>query len=183
MDENNRTQEQAQQETNTAGEQNANDGGQEQEPVTIESLYAELSKVRAESAKNKAALDKALHNNGELTKQLRERMSASEKEAEAKREAEEQQANRIKELEDYKRRSEARERYLAMGMTADFAKEAAEAEVAGDMEALTSIYKKNQDAVLKAQKDEWIKTQPQVNAGHGEEAETDDPFLKGWKSV
>lgn len=155
---------------------------QEEQPVTLESLMTELSKVRAESAKNKAALDKALHNNGELTKQLREKMSASEKEAEAKREAEEQQANRIKELEDYKRRSEARERYLAMGMAPDLAKDAAEAEVAGDMEGLTSVYKKNTDFMLKAKEAEWLKSQPKVNAGHGEGADAEDPFLKGWNA-
>ena len=73
-------------------------GGQvtDTNPITIESLMAELTKAKAESAKNKTALDKALHNNGELTKQLRAKMTASEQEAEAKREAEEAQAKRIK---------------------------------------------------------------------------------------
>lgn len=173
-------------ETNRTDQQQAVDeqsnGGQEQEPVTLESLISELSKVKAESAKNKAALDKALHNNGELTKQLREKMSASEKEAEAKREAEEAQANRIKELEDYKRRSEARERYLALGMSPELAKDAAEAEVAGDMDALTAVYKKNTDSVLKAQREEWLKSQPTVQSGHGEGAESEDPFLAGFNS-
>lgn len=179
MEDTNKTEQQVQ-ETQAENEQPK---GQEQEPVTMESLIAELSKVKAESAKNKAALDKALHNNGELTKQLREKMSASEKEEEAKREAEEAQANRIKELEDYKRRSEARERYLALGMSPELAKDAAEAEVAGDMDALTAVYKKNTDSVLKAQRDEWLKSQPQVNAGHGEGADKEDPFLAGFNTT
>ena len=159
------------------------DGVQEtNSPVTLESVMAELAKAKAENAKNKAALDKALHNNGELTKQLRAKMTASEQEAEAKREAEEAQANRIKELETYKLRSEARERYMTtLGMNPDLAKEAAEAEVSGDMDALSAVYKKHQEAVISAQKDEWIKSVPQASAGREESNQNEDPFLAGFK--
>ena len=83
----------------TQEEANTNKETEEKvEPITVDSLMAELAQLKAESAKNKAALDKALHSNGELTKQLRAKMTASEQEAEVKREAEEAQANRIKEL-------------------------------------------------------------------------------------
>lgn len=150
------------------------------EPITVDSLMAEMAQLKAENAKNKAALDKALRNNGELTKQLRAKMTASEQEAEAKREAEEAQANRIKDLEEYKAKSEAKERYLAIGMTADLAKEAAEAEVARDMDALTEIYKRHNEASLKASMDEWIKSRPEPAAGRGENAEKEDPFLAGF---
>lgn len=159
-------------------------GGQvtDANPITIESLMAELTKAKAESAKNKTALDKALHNNGELTKQLRAKMTASEQEAEAKREAEEAQANRIKELENYKKRSEARERYMTtIGMSAELAKEAADAEVAGDMEKLASVYKRHQDAVVKASEAEWLKKTPTPEAGK-DESGAKDPFLAGFNS-
>ena len=155
------------------------DGQQEQQPITLESLMAENTRMRAEMAKNKAALDKALHNNGELTKQLRAKMTASEQEEEAKRQAEEAQANRIKELEDYKRRSEARERYMTIGMPADLAKEAAEAEVSGDMDALTSVYKRHNEVSIKAHEAEWLKTRPVPEAGHDEKGK-EDPFLAGF---
>ena len=105
----------------------SNQATEEQEPITVDSLMAQMAQLKAENAKNKTALDKALHTNGELTKQLRAKMTASEQEAEAKREAEEAQANRIRDLEEYKARSEARERYLTLGMPADMAKEAADA--------------------------------------------------------
>lgn len=151
------------------------------EPITVDSLMAELAQIKAESAKNKAALDKALHSNGELTKQLRAKMTASEQEAEAKREAEEAQANRIKELEQYKLRSEARERYMAtIGMPADLAREAADAEVNGDMDALASVYKRHQEASLKAHEAEWLKNRPVPETGRDEDKAKEDPFLAGF---
>lgn len=156
------------------------EGNAGQEPITVDSLMAELATLKAENAKNKTALDKALHSNGELTKQLRAKMTASEQEAEAKREAEEAQAQRIKDLENYKLKSEARERYMTtIGMPADLAKEAAEAEVAGDMDALASIYKRHQDAALKAHEAEWLKSRPMPETGREENKAEIDPFLVG----
>lgn len=156
----------------------------EQEPITVDSLMAQMAQLKAENAKNKTALDKALHSNGELTKQLRAKMTASEQEAEAKREAEEAQANRIKELENYKRRSEARERYMAtIGMPADLAKEAADAEVNGDMDALAAVYKRHQEASLKAHEAEWLKNRPVPETGREEDKAKEDPFVAGFNST
>lgn len=151
-----------------------------EQPITIESLMADMAKLKAENAKNKAALDKALHNNGELTKQLRAKMTASEQEEEAKREREEAQQKEIEDLKNYKRRSEARERYLTLGMSPEHAKAAAEAEVAGDMEALSDVQKKHTEALLQAQKAEWLKSRPDPNVGHGEDEKEKDPFLAGF---
>ena len=150
------------------------------EPITIESVMAELAKAKAENARTKTALDKALQSNGELTKQLRAKMTASEQEEEAKRAAEEAQQNRIKELEDFKRKAEAKERYVTIGMSADLAKEAAEAEVSGDMDGLAAIYKKHSDISLKAKEAEWLKARPMPEAGHEENKEKEDPFLSGF---
>ena len=169
------------QDTQEAKGEQAGTGSEAEPEITIESVMAELAKARAESAKNKAALDKALHNNGELTRQLRAKMSASEQEQEAKRAAEEEQKNRIKELEDYKRRSEAKERFMTtMGMPPELAKEAADAEVAGDMEALTSVHKRHTDAILKASREQWLKERPEAASGHDEGHEKEDPFLAGF---
>ena len=152
-----------------SGGSEGNNSGNEEQPMTLESLMTDLARARAENAKNKAALDKALRNNGELTKQLRERMTAQEQEDEAKRTAEEEQKKRITELEEFKREAEARERYMAMGMSTEFAKQAAKAEVSGDMDAFASIFKQYNEASLKAREAEWLKNRPEVNAGHGEE--------------
>jgi len=159
------------------GQKNQNE---EQNDVSVESMMAEIAKLKAENAKNKTALDKALHNNGELTKQLRAKMTASEQEEEAKRERDEAIQAHIKDLEDYKRRSEARERYLTLGMNAEHARQAAEAEVAGDMEELAKIQSQHTASLLKEKEAEWLKSRPDVNAGHGEGEGEKDPFLAGF---
>lgn len=167
--------------------QEAQAGTQEpaqQEPeITFESLNADNAKLRAELAKNKIALDKALHNNGELTKQLRAKMTAQEQEDEAKRIEAENFKNHMAELEAFKKKAEAKERYLTMGMSPDFAKEAAEAEVNGDMDELTSIYKRYNEASLKAHQDEWLKSRPEPAASRDEEAGKEDPFLAGFSKA
>lgn len=154
---------------------------EEKEELTLETLSADNAKLKAELAKQKLALDKALHNNGELTKKLRDKMSAQEQEDEAKRQEAEAFKAHMAELETFKRRTEAKERYLVMGMSKEFADEAAEAEVSNDMEALTSVYKKHHEASLKASRDEWLKSRPEPNAGRDEGAPDKDPFLVGFE--
>lgn len=162
-------------------EQGGAPGAEQQEPeITLESLNADNAKLRAELAKNKIALDKALHNNGELTKQLRAKMTAQEQEDEAKRIEAENFKNHMAELEAFKKKAEAKERYLTMGMSPDFAKEAAEAEVKGDMDELTSIYKRYNEASLKAHQDEWLKNRPEPAASRDEDGKKEDPFIKGF---
>ena len=155
--------------TNPSGENEGTDSNSEQEEMTMDGLMAQFAKLKVENARNKAALDKALKNNGELTKQLRAKMTAAEQEAEAKKEAEEAQKKLINDLTDFKRRAEAKERYLMMGMSAEFAKQAVEAEVQGDMDTLASVMKQYNEASLKAQQAEFFKNRPDINAGHGEE--------------
>lgn len=136
--------------------------------ITLESLMAENARLKAEGARNKIALDKALKNNGELNKQLRAKMTAAEQEEEAKRAEAEAQKAEIASLKEFKRRAEAKERYLTMGMSAEFASQAADAEVKGDMDAFAAVMKQYNDASIKAQRDEWIKSRPEPNVGHGE---------------
>ena len=136
--------------------------------MTMDGLLAQLATLKVENARNKAALDKQMKANGELTKQLRAKMSAAEQEAEEKKEAEEAQKKLISDLQEFKKRTEAKDRYMLMGMSAEFAKQAAEAEVKGDMDTLASVMKQYNDASLKAQQAEFLKNRPDINAGHGE---------------
>ena len=141
----------------------------EEEPeVTLESLMAENARLKVESNRNKTALDKALKNNGELTKQLRAKMTAAEAEEQSKQEERARQEAELKELQEFKRKAEARERYMTIGMSAEFAKLAADAEVKGDMDAFATVMKQYNDASIKAQKDEWIRSRPDIQAGHDE---------------
>lgn len=134
---------------------------------TIEQLTAELAKERAARAKEKAALDKVLKENGEIKKSLRAKQTEQEIEDEAKREEAEQIKAHISELEEYKQRNEAKERYLLQGMDAETAKKAAEAEVSGDMDELAAIQKQHTDALIKAKEAEWKASRPQLNVGEG----------------
>ena len=134
---------------------------------SIEALKQQLADERAAKAKDKAALDKALKQVGDLTKQLRSRQTQQEIDEEAKRAAEEETKEHIAALEAYKRENEAKERYLLQGMDAEMAKKAAAAEVAGDMDALADIQKSWADALVKSKEAEWKKSMPKAHIGDG----------------
>lgn len=142
-----------------------NDGGADAE--TLESLKTALAEARAEQAKIKAALDKQMKQNGDLTKQLRSRQSQQEIEDEEKKAAEAEMKEHIASLEAYKRENEAKERYLLQGMDADMAKKAASAEVAGDMDQLADIQRQYTASVIKAKEAEWKKSMPKAHIGDG----------------
>lgn len=150
------------------GEEGAATPEPEQADVeNLESLKQQLAEERAAKAKDKAALDKALKQVGDLTKQLRSKQTQQEIEDEAKRAAEEEIKEHIASLEAYKRENEAKERYLLQGMDAEMAKKAASAEVAGDMDALADIQRQHTDALIKAKEAEWKKSMPKAHVGDG----------------
>lgn len=134
----------------------------------IQELMAEIARMKVEEQRQKKALDKALQEKGEVTKALRAKQTAAELEDEAKREEEERHQAYVMELEEFKRKTEAKERYLMQGMSVEMATKAADAEVSGDMEALTDIQRQHTEATLKAAKAEWQKTTAQPNFGTGE---------------
>lgn len=144
---------------------------------TIESLKAELAKERAARQKDKLALDKTLKENGEIKKQLRAKQTQQEIEDESKREEEEAHKAYVTDLEEYKKKNEAKERYLLQGMDAETAKKAAEAEVSGDMDGLADIQKKHTEALLKEKEAEWKKSRPTINAGEGGSSMTKEEIL------
>lgn len=107
------------------------------------------------------------------------KQTAEEQEEEAKREAEEERKRYVKGLEDEVNMTKAEKRYLALGMSADMAKDTARAELDNDMEKVTENMAKFKDASIKEAETEWLKSRPPVNAGQGEDEET-DLFLKGF---
>lgn len=136
--------------------------------ANTDALMAEIARMRVSEQKMKKELDKALKEKGEVTKALRAKQSAAELEDEAKREEEERHQAYVMELEEFKRKTEAKERYLMQGMSVEMATKAADAEVSGDMEALTDIQRQHTEATLKAARAEWQKSIPQPNFGTGE---------------
>lgn len=97
---------------------------EEKEP-TVEELMAQLAQERANNAKLKNSFDKTSSELANTKKQLREKQSAEEQEEEAKKEAEEEHKKYVKGLEDTIRMTNATNRYLAIGMSAEMAKDTA----------------------------------------------------------
>lgn len=167
--------EQQTEEQKNATDQNVSNSGAENSEnenadsaANTDALMAEIARMRVSEQKMKKELDKALKEKGEVTKALRAKQTAAELEDEAKREEEERHQAYVMELEEFKRKTEAKERYLMQGMSVEMATKAADAEVSGDMEALTDIQRQHTEATLKAARAEWQKSIPQPNFGTGE---------------
>ena len=158
-------------EDNDAGNEEGKDAGKEDEKPTksYEDALAEIAAAQAEVKKAKAERDAALKKSGDLTKQLRAKMTEAELEAEKKQAEDEERAAYVKDLEHYKAENEARKRYRLQGMSDDLAEKAAKAEIEGDMDALADVQQQHTKALLKEKEAEWKASRPRVNMGDGEE--------------
>lgn len=165
---------------NVTDEQNPNvEQEKDDNKPSVEDLMAEIAKLKADGATNKKALDKALKEKGEITKQLRARQTAEEQAEEARKEEEAAQAEKIKSLEEFQAKTLAKERYLLQGMDVETASKAAQAEIENDMDLLSTIQKQFRDAEIKNAKNEWLASIPEMNAGVGTEKQvTKEQFEK-----
>lgn len=163
-------------ETNLEGEKTED---QDKSEPTVEGLMAELAKVNAEKERLKTSFDKASSEVANYKKKLREKQTAEEQEAEAKREQEENFKNYVKGLETKIALSEATKRYMGLGMSEEFASETAQLELEGDQEAVTVNMNKHMENMIKAKEAEWLASRPPVNAGQ-DDGKDEDPFLKGF---
>ena len=162
------------------GQQNQDtDNTPEEKEPTVEELMAQLAHERANSAKLQNNYTKVSTAAANYKKQLKAKQTAEEQEEEAKREAEEEHKKYVKGLEDTIKLTNATNRYLALGMSGDMAKDTAQAELDGDMVKVTENMSKFNEASIKEAETEWLKSRPPVNAGQGEDEET-DLFLKGF---
>ena len=158
-------------------------GGNDGKPeATMESLMAEIASLKVENKKNKAALDKALKEKGDITKQYREVLTEAQQAKIDQENADEERKQYVADLEKFKATAEAKARYALQGMSEDLALKAADAEISGDMDALATIQKQHTESLIKKKEAEWQKSRPPINAGTGNN-EDDDPFLKGFQSV
>lgn len=138
------------------------------ETPSVEELMTQLAKERAEKAKLKNSFDEASSEAAKYKRQLREKQTAKEIEDEEKQKEAEAYKAYVAELENYKKKAEAKARFAVLGMSDELATKAAEAEIKGDQDEVTAIYKKHQDALLKQKEKEWLKSRPDINAGNGE---------------
>lgn len=144
----------------------------ETEAPKVDDLMAEIAQLKADMARNKNALDKALREKGEITKRLREKQTAEEAEAEAKAEAEAQRAEREAEMEKKIATYEARSMFAEMGLVGQDLETAVQAKIDGDESAVYSVivkyFENKYESALKTKESEWLGNRPQVNVGVGE---------------
>lgn len=150
-----------------AGTESTKDTASKDDAVDYSAKYAE-SEARAK--KLKADLDNALKKLGDLNKQYRAKMTEDELKAEQDAAAKEEHEAYVKELEIFKRTTEAKNRYLMQGMKDDVAARAAKAEIEGDMDELAAIQATHTKELLKAKEQEWKASRPRVNTSDGEES-------------
>ena len=146
------------------------------EPADNKELLKQIADLKAELNRNKKARDKALSEVGEYKKQLRAKMSADEQAEIERQEAEAERKAYVESLESYKKKSEATARYALQGMSQEMAKQAADAEIAGDMDLLADIQKKHTQQMIKSKEAEWLKSRPEINAGGGNAKITQEQF-------
>lgn len=151
---------------NTEGTLDTKDTTKEEDKVDYSAKFIE-SEARAK--KLKADLDSALKKLGDLNKQYRAKMTEDELKAEADAAAKEEHDAYVKELETFKRTTEAKNRYILQGMNTEMAEKAAKAEIDGDMDELAAIQQAYTKELIKAKEAEWKSSRPRVNVGDGEE--------------
>lgn len=159
-------------ETGNDGDSGDSGSGSEKAP-SVEELLAQLAQERATNAQNKAALDKALKEKGELTKNLRAKMSAEEQEAEAKKAADEAKDARIQELESKFRTMDYSKRYMGIGMDEKTAETLSEltGELSDADKFFSALDKFMKSKVKSAGEDaiqELIKKNPEIKSGTGD---------------
>lgn len=137
---------------------------------SYEDALAEIAQAQAEVKKLKAERDAALKKSGEISKQLRAKMTEDEIKAEQDAQAKEEHDAYVTELENYKKTNEAIKRYQLQGMSSDLAEKAAKAEIEGDMDALADIQQQHTKAIIKAKEAEWKASRPRVQMGDGEDS-------------
>lgn len=144
---------------------------QEAPAPKVEDLMAELAQLKADAARNKHALDKALKEKGEITKKLREKQTEEEKEAEERAERENERAEREAEKDRIIAEYEAKAMFAEMGLSGKDLEAAVNAKVEGDEKTVYSIivkhFENKYETALKTEKSEWLGNRPQVNVGVG----------------
>lgn len=132
----------------------------------INALMAELAAEKAARLKDKAALDKALKEKGDLTKTLRQKMTASEQEEELKKEAERQREEELNNVKSELNHIKAVAAYKAIS-DEKIVEELINAISDADHAAIAQIIENEKSKAVKVAQAEWMKSRPPVNNGSG----------------
>ena len=163
-------------ETKTINQPAGEPRGTEETKPSYEQLVEELARSRAneakavaDSARFKNSIDDLTKKNGELTKQVRERMTAEEQEQIAKKEADEAKDARIAELEAREKIRDYTELLMDkdIGMAKKEAKDLSEMLVNGDFEKSLEILGKHIKTIKDEAYQQAMSDRPPINAGNG----------------
>lgn len=132
----------------------------------IDALMAELAAEKAARLKDKAALDKALKEKGDLTKTLRQKMTASEQEEELKKEAERQREEELANVKNELNHIKAVAAYKTIS-DEKIVEELINAISDADHTAIANIIENEKSKAVKTAQSEWMKSRPAVNNGNG----------------
>lgn len=151
----------------------------QQEAPTVEELMAQLANERAEKEKYKNASDKASSEAAQYKKQLRSKQTAEEAEAEAKAEAERLQAEKFESMRKELNHIKAVAAYQKGISDENDIESLIEAVTDGDHSSILAVFENEYQRRIKAEKTEWMKSRPAVNAGMADSnAATKEQFAK-----
>lgn len=134
---------------------------------SVDELMEQLAELKAESLKQKASLDKALKEKGELTKTLRSKQTVEEQEAEARKEAEAQRQEEYEKTLAELNLMKATQSYSGILTDDKNIENIISAIDDKDHKGIALIIKSEVDKAVKQAQAEWLKKRPEANAGTG----------------
>lgn len=162
-----RNQESEQAQETTQNQQEQMQENNEVSTPSIEEVMARAAQAEADAKKWKNEFDKQSSQIATLKKTVHSLQTAEQRKESEDQEAKEAHDAEFARLQEFERRSLAKERYLMQGMDTETATKAADAEVTGDMDKLAEIQKQHTESTLKAARAEWqgSQRQPQFDTG------------------
>lgn len=167
---------------------NQNPNPEEAKPeVTLEDLQNQLAEAKALNQQYKNAITKSNGEAAEWKRKFQAKQTAEEKEADAKREAEELQQQELSNLRKELTTMKAIARYRGMGMDEKMATECAALEVEnnndGLMAKISALMTSREEAAAKKAQEDLLASRPDIKAGNGEDGEEEeDPFIKAFNN-
>jgi len=142
----------------------------------VAELMTQLAEMKAQLSKTKNALDRSLKEKGDITKQLRAKQTAEEREEEARKEAEREKNEKFAQMEKELNHIKAVAAYR--GKVADDKIDVLIDAVAdNDHEAIANAVQTAYERGKKDGQAEYLKNRPQINAGSGSGSMTMDEIM------
>lgn len=133
------------------------------------SLEEQLQELRVSNAKLKKAMEKSTSEAADYKRQLRARQTEDEIALQEKAEKEAEKDELIKKLTRENTINQLTKNFLALNYTAEEATNAAIAQYDGETDDLFKIQSEVQERLLTEQKNQWLASRPDLNAGVGDE--------------